>query len=795
MTLSRMGARFVLANRKTKSPVNPLTGYDSNAQDASTWMTYAVATGWAAARGPEYGVGVVISEGCGYAAIDIDGALQADGTWSLLALSLMQLFKGSYIETSVSGRGLHIIFSVSGTIPEHRTKNTILHIEAYSRSRYILLGSDASGDPQLIQNDAFYATLAEHFVAAPSATSGDWTTEPNATWDGPADDDELIQRALSIRPSAASVFGKRASFADLWYAREDKLAVAFPAQSHGKTYDGSSADLALANHLGFWAGGDCERMLRLMQRSALAREKWNREDYLRSTITRAAIQSSYYRQRVDDGRRVDDSASVPVDSPPVQLVVESALELNADGVPLPPVAAIPPPPTSLALLPPATERGSVVSTLGQKLLWDGCAYVEDIHMILSADGILLDQKRFDVRYGGREFVIDAKRGGAPESSAWNAFTDSKDCEFPQVRGTLFSPLLPSGLTVIQDGLKFINVYKPIEIRTEPGDVSLFTNHLEKLYPKDWRILLNYLKFMVQHKGKKSKWWPFLQGVPGNGKSFISTTMQYCIGKRYTQKPTPKNIDSQFNASLYACLFVALEDVKVADDYGALWETLKPMITEDSIEIQPKGVDKVTREIRFNGILNSNHKDGIRKERDDRRIAPFFAAQQQKADLERDGLTSEYFSTLWNWAQADGWAHVAHYLATDPIDDEYNPSTQCMVAPITSSTEEAIELSLGIVEQTLLDRARAGEAGFKNGWVNMRQFELLARALNKRLAPSKLAGILGSMGYVPHPGLTNGRLPIKLTDGTLTTLYVLHDHSSSRCKDAAKIKQLYETGQT
>jgi len=767
-------------------------------------MTFAAASTWAQVHGPSYGVGVVISEGCGYAAIDIDSALQSDGTWSPLAQSLESRFKGSYIETSVSGRGRHIIFSVRGDIPEHRTKNTILHIEAYSRARYILLGTDGAGDPHLVQNDAWYATLAEHFIAAPGATPGEWTTEPNATWDGPADDAELIRRALAARPSAHAVFGSKASFADLWHADESALARAFPAQSTGKTYDGSSADLALFNHLGFWTGGDCDRMLRLGLLSGLKREKWERTDYLHGTIARAATQKSYYRQ--SGAERVGVPAAVP--PPPTALAALPWAEpvplppLAAAHVPPPPpVSAIPPPPSSLALMPPATGRGNVVTPEGQLELWKGCAYVQDIHMVLCANGILLDQKRFDVEYAGRTYPID-KVGGAPCKSAWDAFTASELVEFPRVRGTLFAPLAAPGMTVTQDGLKFINVYVPIEIRAEPGDVSLFTNHLRVLFPAtqpgasapDWRILLNYLKFMVQHRGKKAKWWPFLQGVPGNGKSFISTTMQYCIGKRYTQKPTPKNIDSQFNASLYACLFVALEDVKVADDYGALWETLKPMITEDSIEIQPKGVDKVTREICFNGILNSNHKDGIRKERDDRRIAPFFAAQQRKADLVRDGLTPEYFTRLWSWAQADGWAHVARYLATDPIDDEYNPATRCMVAPITSSTDEAIEWGLGIVEQKLLEHTRSGENGFKGGWVDMYQFELMVRALRKSIPPTKCKSIIESMGYAPHPGLPGGRLPMKLNAGYLTSLYVLDGHSSSVISDANTIKQLYETAQ-
>jgi hypothetical protein len=481
--------------------------------------------------------------------------------------------------------------------------------------------------------------------------------------------------------------------------------------------------------------------------------------------------------------------------PPVLVVGRQSLTASLPPGTGPIIPTIPPPPESLMIAPPATGRGAVVPIGGQTELWEEFAYVEDIHRIVDANGLLLDSSRFDVRYGGREFIVDYK-GGATCKSAWDAFTKSEIVEFPQVRGTLFDPLSEPGLIVTRDGMKYINVYSPIEIRAEAGDPSRFINHLKILFPHDWLILLSYLKFMVQHKGRKSTWWPFLQGVPGNGKSFISDTMEYCIGQKYTQRPTPKNIDSQFNASLYACLFIALEDVKVKEDHGALWETLKPMVTQTRIEIQPKGVDKVTREVCFNGILNSNHKDGIRKEPDDRRIAPFFAAQQRKADLTRDGLTPAYFTELWDWAHADGWAHVAHYLATDPIEEQWNPATRCKVAPITSSTEEAIGLGLGPAEQEVIESVRIGKPGFKGGWVSMYQFELLLKQIGraKYFTPYKRRECLELLGYVTHPGLVEGFLPMQLTDGSMTTIYVKSGHSSSQVTDANLIKALYEAAQ-
>jgi len=321
--------------------------------------------------------------------------------------------------------------------------------------------------------------------------------------------------------------------------------------------------------------------------------------------------------------------------------------------------------------------------------------------------------------------------------------------------------------------------------------------LQRLWPNDWRILYAYLKFMVQHKGEKAMWWPFLQGVPGNGKSFISDTMEYCIGKKFTQRPTPKNLDSNFNASLYGCLFVAFEDVKLRDDHGSLWETLKPMITQTRIEIEPKGTDKVTREICFNGLLNSNHKDGIRKEPDDRRICPFFAKQQRERDLARDGLNNEYFTRLWDWAmEQDGWAYVAYHLATDPIEDRYNPHTRAKIAPVTTSTAEAIEYGLSPIEQALFWALRDNQEGFRNGWINETKFDaLIAQAVRgKTISKLKRADILRAFGYEPHPHLPAGKLRTALPDGSgFGPLWVAEGRDNAE-SDPEKIRALYIAAQ-
>jgi len=426
-------------------------------------------------------------------------------------------------------------------------------------------------------------------------------------------------------------------------------------------------------------------------------------------------------------------------------------------------------------------------------IFTGYTYVNDIHRIIGPSGFVYDKPKFDAhpRFAKRSYQMKYD-GSKPDDSAWEAFIRSEVSEGVKVDHCYFDPRDPPGHIKVKEGANMVNTWRPVPIRMAKGDVSRFTYHLKTLYPEDWRLLLNYLKFMVQKKGTKCRWWPFLQGVPGNGKSFISDTLEYCIGYKFTQRPTPKNIDGQFNASLYGCIFLALEDIKETDDYGAMWDTIKPLVTQERVEIQPKGVDKTTREICFNGIMNSNHKAGVKKDANDRRIAPMFSAQQHKVHLVRDGLTEEYFDDLWTWALADGWAHVAYYLATDPIDADFS-HTKC---PVTSSDAEHIRLSRPVAQQILLAAVRALKQGFKGGWVNMLKFheELVRLPKTRNLAPNEQGKAASDLDYIPHPGLPEGQLTVPLVDGSQPVLYVTADHPTLAVTDPRTIAAAYQEAQ-
>jgi hypothetical protein len=575
--------------------------------------------------------------------------------------------------------------------------------------------------------------------------------------------------------SGAGVWGGKAAFADLWNANASALAKVFPAFKN-TAWDESAADQALANHLAFWTGSHGVRMERLMQRSQLKRWKWDRPGYLIGTINHACgSQKQWYKDPQRD-MLVLTPPTLAIDVPAPALQPPAApggSELTPQldfgqitgAFPLPHVT-----PGNRSSRPPVGDYLTLQQQLG---LFDGCVYVQDMHEVMMPQGYTLDTKRFDAEFSGYTFAVTAD-GTRPAKRAWEAFVHSEVFQFPKIKGLYFDPQQPARSIMVRDGWTFLNSWVPIDIPRRQGDVTPFLNHLRCILPlgNDAEILLAYFAACVQHLGIKFQWCPLIQGVEGNGKTMLSELIEQAVGARYSHWPKASEVGSKFNAPFYGKLLVLVEDVYISEARGSLWETLKPMITGRKLEIEYKGVDKVTREVCFNLVLNTNHKNGIRKTRNDRRICPFFCAQQQESDLTRDGLTEDYFNWFRGWARDNG-PTVADFLLSYQIPEKWNPAIRAIRAPKTTATEDAITAGLGAIEQEVLEVIEQGRAGFRNGWVSSTALDRLLGEMGKSatIPRNKRRELLESLGYVPHPGLKEGRSTSQDADGSRPCLYI------------------------
>lgn len=717
--------------KTSKRPVDWRTQKTANAHDPAIWLPFELASLNAQVLG--LGVGFVLTEADPFWFVDIDDCLTGDA-WSPLAHEIMSSLAGCAIEVSQSGAGLHLIGT--GKPPAHRVApNDSLGL--YTHSRFVALtGTHAVGDAGLDLTARLPAVVDQWFPSGtiPGAPPVEWTDSPCETWRGPEDDDVLIGKMLAAT-SAAATFGNRASFRQLWEADADALVQAYPRAS-GDGFDASSADAALAQHLAFWTGRDCGRIRRLMERSALSREKWERADYLSRTILGSCARcDTVYGQ---------GSAAT---------------------------AALPPPAQG--------ERpiGSLLSASELPSHFEGVVYIEDRYAAAAPDGTLLDPQQFraNSRYGGHKFMLDHEK---TTRNAWEAFTENGTFRAPWAHSMCFRPELPPRSLIEDSGRKLFNSYVPADVRRVKGDAGPFLRHLEKLFPlkSDRDQLLAYMASLAQNPGVKFQWCPLIQGVEGNGKTLLIKALSYAVGEQYTHRPNALDLANKFNAWLERKLFIGVEEIHVADKRDAL-DTLKVLITNNRIEFQAKGADQITGDNRANFLLCTNHKDAVPKTLNDRRYMILYTAQQEAADIARDGMAGRYFPDLYGWMNADGCAIVADYLLSYSIPAALDPAVDCHRAPTSSSTEEAIQASLGPVEQAIMEAVGNDDVGFRGGWISSTQFANLldARRLRGRCPPLVWDATMQSLGYVKHPALAGGRVnnPVE-PDGKKSRLWIKRD---------------------
>lgn len=674
---------------------------------------------------PGYGIGFVFTENDPFFFIDLDNCVDELGNWTPAAIALMNHFSGAAQMASSSGTGAHIIGSGKPVNPRHKCKFPG-GFEAYTSGRFVAISNYPAVGSVLVElGDALNAFIGGETRQAP-ADVDEWTVEAAEGYTGPESDDELVERALGSTGSGAAQFGSRPTFKALWERDEDVLAEHYPSGDSVRAYDDSRADACLAADLAFWTGKNCERIERLMRSSAMARDKWDTHpSYLKRTITGA----------VGKCKRIYD--------------IDKSL---------------------------ATQKG----------VFEGCVYIARGSKMYTPNGEILKREEFNGAYGGGVFWLSES---SSTREAWKAALFADEPAVERVDRATFRPLRPPGEIFTENGLRVVNTFVPRFGKRVAGDVSPFLEHVRRLIPNDddRDKYLSYLAACVQMYGRKFQFCTVLVGVEGNGKSFIRGALEYALGYDYCHEVNPNDISNTFNGWISGHLLFIIEELKTGGRYSVA-NVLKPIITNNRVALQQKGVDQITGENYGNFIIFSNDKDAVFKMRDDRRYCVFYAAQQTKNDMRRDGLTSDYFKKLFAWRdEGGGMAAIADYLWTRPINIAVFGR-----APETSSTAEAIAMSMGPLEQWLLEAVESGEPGFRGDLIDRgAAMAYLKQMTGKAVTPRNLTEIITNLGYVLPVALQDGNRRIRLDDGREHTVYARIDSEAATVPSRAELKAIWE----
>jgi hypothetical protein len=742
-----------------KVPHSPYTLEMHDAHDPSHWTDVENAFLLAESLGEGWGAGFVLTDGDPFYCLDLDHCRTESG-WSETAASVADSLPGAAIEVSQSNESLHF-WGMSAPL-EHRTrphpnaKCPWPGVELYTRRRFIALtGNVIAGNAATLADlrpivDAWFTPEARNVIDV-----DEWNLKPVEAWRGPADDDDLIRRAL-LSQSANAVWGHGVTFANLWHGDADALARRWPSDAGKATaWNESQADAALAAHLAFWTGRHHQRIAELMYRSALVRPKWEREDYLLRTI----------RLACSAGKDVLQDAPVlaPLEAPPFM-----------PDPPLPSVASVPLADAfqaeGSAPIEPPSEGGTPVSTFktGRTSLgadeqvgyFRGCVYVRRPNRVyVPGAPYTLDRQQFDATYGGQTFL---GAEGRPTKSPWEAFTQSSCVNFPRVDDEDFNPAHAAGRVYRgMEGEWVVNTYLAAEIEAREGNVDLWWQHLGNLFPvqTDRDAFMAWVCALVRHPGRKFPWSPILISGEGTGKTITYDAIRAAMGQRYTRSVRGSSLTSRFNDWIGKTLLCVVEDFRLpkATERDDLLEKLKEMVGGGQrIESEGKGQHASNVKNQCNFLFSANRLDVLRLDENSRRWAPFVINLWNEGQLRCKGMDARYFKTLKDWFDMPStWSALRHLFVTWPIPDHLNPTTYCTRAPQTTTSAEMYAANKDPATECVEEAVRAGLWGMRDGWASIDTVKAILEKERLIITTHSAGKLLERIGYIPHPSLPGG----------------------------------------
>jgi hypothetical protein len=250
-------------------------------------------------------------------------------------------------------------------------------------------------------------------------------------------------------------------------------------------------------------------------------------------------------------------------------------------------------------------------------------------------------------------------------------------------------------------------------------------------------LLGYLSRLLTHPGDKIKHGVIITGPQGVGKSTLGLIIGRLFGVNARSIEGSRLVD-RFNGDLANCQVLLAEEA----DHGAkfeAYETIKTLITEETIDVEEKFV-KVSKGRTPRGVfVFSNHANPFVIASDDRRFA-VLASSEVKAV---HGFYSEIHSAIADDAALGAFADI---LITRTSD--FNPN---VAPPMTLAKEEATKASRTPLTQILTELIEDGT--FWRDVVTMPQIQGVIESSgwstgNRAITPQKLRISLKEAGCIP-----------------------------------------------
>lgn len=301
--------------KQGKIPCNPRTGKNAQSNIPETFSDFETACN-ALEKGQYEGLGINIHNG--FSAIDIDHCIGEKGELSDMAKDIITKM-GSYTETSPSGTGIHIIFTMHDFLFDKEAyyiNNQKIGLEVYiagATKKFITITGNAINDNGIADNPPALQEILEKYMMKPQSPISNFNSKSIPI------NSELDYLQIGLK--------KDKKLIDYWNGNR-------PLKSE------SENDMGFIAKLLYWTNGNVDEAISAFRSSPYANQKdpthqkkMNRHDYLPVLAKRAMPSEFAAQSNAEYQKRQMSKKKQEVQKPYQEINLVSALDLQKAELP------------------------------------------------------------------------------------------------------------------------------------------------------------------------------------------------------------------------------------------------------------------------------------------------------------------------------------------------------------------------------------------------------------------------------------------------------------------------------
>jgi hypothetical protein len=381
--------------------------------------------------------------------------------------------------------------------------------------------------------------------------------------------------------------------------------------------------------------------------------------------------------------------------------------------------------------------------------------VSDDRFYNTISKIACTQQGFNAMYDRKAMTRTDILNGNGSPSATASVLALNRFSIPAVMGRRYMPGLDS-IYSDSEGM-FANTYAEHGIPAKPEkvlpidkrNIERVKRHIAHLLEdeREQRMLLDWMSWVVQNPGKHVNYAILLQGVQGDGKTFFAEMMRAVMGVTNVTMLNAHILENDFTDWAEGQCLAAVEEVRLINERNKyeIINRIKPFITNNIIEIHPKGKPVKNVKNTTSYMLFTNYRDALPLDDSTRRYLVLFSRWQRKTDIDEFKADNpDYYEKLYSAIEESPGA-LRQWLLEHEQAESFKPLGD---APMTDSLKFMIRRAKPELIQVLEDLINDNNVpGISEELVSVTEMtdHLVARGAELP-APKTMTSMLERAGY-------------------------------------------------